>query len=186
MQKFRDLLNEKKVKIREQQKVLTSGSFSMTKQEEPAEPAEPAEPSPEPEPRTPKGKGRGRKPAPSRAAKRKAAAPAKEESDEEDALEADVADDPRIKAEPEDTDDGHTTEATASVDGDDDSDEEMADDAGNEEAAAAPSPREPSPPQKAATPPPKRALPFVNRRPKEAPKTVLPAGGEETDSDDEL
>ncbi|KAJ6783721.1 hypothetical protein PWT90_05471 [Aphanocladium album] len=175
LQKFRDLLNEKKVKIREQQKILASGSFTTAK------PAEPEEPSPEPEPEAPKSKGRGRKPAASRAGKRKAAAPAKEESDEEDVP---VPDEPHIKSEPEDTDDGHTTEATASVDGDDDSDDEMAYN-GEEEPASAPPAREPSPPKKIAAPPPKRDLPFVNRKPKEAAKLV-PAGGDETDSDDEL
>lgn len=175
LQKFRDLLNEKKVKIREQQKVLASGAFTTAK------PAEPEEPSPEPEPPVPKAKGRGRKAAPSRAGKRKAAAPAKEESDEEDEQVPDLADEPRIKSEPEDTDDGNTTEATASVDGDSDSDEEMADDA--EEAVAPPT--DPTPAKKVAAPPPKRDLPFVNRKPKEAPKLV-PVGGAETDSDDEL
>ncbi|KAM3513700.1 hypothetical protein MY11210_002609 [Beauveria gryllotalpidicola] len=177
LQKFRDLLNEKKVKIREQQKVLASGSFSAAKQEEPREP------SPEPEPEAPKTKKtRGRKPAATRARKRKAAAPAKEESDEEDVAE----EQPRIKSEPEDTDDGQTTEATASVDGDEDSDEEMADNGGDGEAAAPPPPREPSSPKKIAAPPPKRALPFANREPKEAPKPVAQAGGADTDSDDEL
>ncbi|KAM3499342.1 hypothetical protein MY10362_007393 [Beauveria mimosiformis] len=175
LQKFRDLLNEKKVKIREQQKVLASGSFSAPKQEEPREP------SPESEPEAPKTKAR-RKPAAPRARKRKAAAPAKEESDEEDV----AGEQSPIKLEPEDTDDGQTTEATASVDGDSDEDEEMADNGENGEAAAPPPPREPSPPKKTAAPPPKRALPFANRKPKDAPKPVAQAGGADTDSDDEL
>ncbi|KAJ3484199.1 hypothetical protein NLG97_g7117 [Lecanicillium saksenae] len=179
LQKFRDLLNEKKVKIREQQKIMASGSFVTTK------PVEPEAPSPEPEPEAPKSKGRGRKPAASRASKRKAAAPAKEESDEEDAQVPHVADEPRIKSEPEDTDDGNTTEATASVDGDDDSDEEMVDGEEEEQPAPAPAAPEPNPPKKVAAPPPKRDLPFVNRKPKAAPKLV-PVGGDETDSDDEL
>ncbi|OAA59430.1 DNA double-strand break repair and VJ recombination XRCC4 [Cordyceps fumosorosea ARSEF 2679] len=185
LQKFRDLLNEKKVKIREQQKVLASGTFAAAAAQEP----EPEEQSPEPEPS--KGRSRARKPAASRARKRKAPAPIKEEeeSDGGDAAE----EEPRIKSEPEDTEDGgNTTEATASVDGDeDDSDEKMADDSGRNEqdkAATSPPPREPSPPKKAAAaPPPKRDLPFANRKPKEAPpKAVVPADGAATDSDDEL
>ncbi|KAM3442677.1 hypothetical protein NHJ13734_002245 [Beauveria thailandica] len=176
LQKFRDLLNEKKVKIREQQKVLASGSFSAPKQEEPREP------SPESEPDGALGtKTRGRKLAATRARKRKAAAPAKEESDEEDV----AGEQSPIKSEPEDTDDGQTTEATASVDGDSDEDEEMADN-GEDGAAAPPPPRESSPPKKTAAPPPKRALPFANRKPKDAPKPVAQAGGADTDSDDEL
>ncbi|KAM3540820.1 hypothetical protein ARSEF1564_006236 [Beauveria bassiana] len=174
LQKFRDLLNEKKVKIREQQKVLASGSFSAPKQEEPREP------SPEPGPEAPKTKTRGRKPAATRARKRKATAPAKEESDEEDV----AGEQSPIKSEPEDTDDGQTTEATASVDGDSDEDEEMADNGEDGEAAAPP--RESSPPKKTAAPPPKRALPFANRKPKQAPKPVAQADGADTDSDDEL
>ncbi|OAA52390.1 DNA double-strand break repair and VJ recombination XRCC4 [Beauveria brongniartii RCEF 3172] len=176
LQKFRDLLNEKKVKIREQQKVLASGSFSAPKQEEPREP------SPEPEPEAPRTKARGRKPAATRARKRKAVAPAKEESDEED-VAGELS---PIKLEPEDTDDGQTTEATASVDGDSDEDEEMADNGEDGEAAAPPPRRESSPPKKTAVPPPKRALPFANRKPKDAPKPVAQAGGADTDSDGEL
>ncbi|KAK8146780.1 hypothetical protein G3M48_002589 [Beauveria asiatica] len=176
LQKFRDLLNEKKVKIREQQKVLASGSFSAPKQEEPREPCPESEPDGALETKT-----RGRKPAATRARKRKAAAPAKEESDEEDV----AGEQSPIKSEPEDTDDGQTTEATASVDGDSDDDEEMADN-GGDGAAAPPPPRESSPPKKTAAPPPKRALPFANRKPKDAPKPVAQAGGADTDSDDEL
>ncbi|TQV97607.1 mitotic apparatus protein p62 [Cordyceps javanica] len=184
LRKFRDLLNEKKVKIREQQKVLASGSFSTAKQ-----PEGPGEPSPEPESGATKPRAaKGRKPAASRAGKRKAAAPVKEESDDEDALEEDVPEEPRIKSEPEDTtDEGHTTEVTASVDGDDDSDEEMADDGRDENETAPPAPLDPNPPKKAAAaPPPKRDLPFVNRKPKETPKPAVPADGADTDSDDEL
>ncbi|EGX93195.1 DNA double-strand break repair and VJ recombination XRCC4 [Cordyceps militaris CM01] len=177
LQKFRDLLNEKKVKIREQQKVLASPAFSVTRGE-----PEPAEPSPEPEQEVaPRARAaRGRKPAASRASKRKAAAPVKEE-------EVLPEEEPRIKSEPEDTEDGHTTEATASVDDDEDEDEHMAGDDGHEEAVPAPPPaREQSPPKKVAAPPPKRALPFANRKPNEAPRPAVPTGGADTDSDDEL
>lgn len=178
LQKFRDLLNEKKVKIREQQKVLVSGSFiTATSKEEELQ----ADPSPEPE-LAAKPKGRGRKPAASRAGKRKAAAPVKEESEEEDeVLEVGMADEPRVKAEPGETDDGQTTEATASADEDDDSDEDMI-----TEADAPPPPRQATPPKNVAAPPAKRDLPFANKKAKAAPTPVAPAGGAETDSDDEL
>ena len=180
LQKFRDLLNEKKIKIREQQKVLAATSF-----QEPNN-AEAAEPEQEPEPVTAPTR-RGRKPTASRAGKRKAAASApKEESEEEIA-----ADEPRVKSEPEETD-GHSTEDTASTAGED-SDEEMGDDA----TAAAPAQEPSSEPQSTGAdkksvqrPPPKRDLPFMNRKTATASKPVATrasaaAANEETDSDDD-
>lgn len=65
-------------------------------------------------------------------------APAREESNDEDALEADVAEEPHIKVEPEDNDDSRTTGATVSLNGDDGPDEGILEDVEDVETAAAP------------------------------------------------
>jgi hypothetical protein len=162
LQKFRDLLNEKKVKIREQQKVLASGSFnaSFPRSSQPSQ-------SPAPQPT--------RKPAKSRPAKRKQpAGAAVEESDEEDGVpqEMDVDDG---QAAAEDADDGASTDRTASAMSDDDDEDDT-------EARA------PPPPKKSTEPPPaRRDLPFGKKKPtaKRAPAAPASAGSE-TQSDDEL
>lgn len=164
LQKFRDLLNEKKVKIREQQKILASGSFNASF---PASSQPTQAPAPEP----------NHKPAKSRPAKRKQ--PAKnvvEESEEEDGGPQRMeVDDRRVEA-AEDADDGDTTERTASVTSDDEDDDGV-------EAIA------PPPPKKKATepPPPRRDLPFANRKPvtRQAGPAPMDAGSD-TASDDEL
>ncbi|KID91587.1 DNA double-strand break repair and VJ recombination XRCC4 [Metarhizium guizhouense ARSEF 977] len=137
LQKFRDLLNEKKVKIREQQKIITD----LSANDAPREEVEVEEVQ------TVKG---GRK-----APKRKAQA-VENESPEED------VDMTAVKGESEDEDTESTTEATASVanDEDEDEDEDMDMDRTAEEAA-----REPLPPQKTqGAPPPPRALPFQKKK----------------------
>lgn len=188
LQKFRDLLNEKKVKIREQQKVIAaSGSFNAShpgasqpteevtvKQEKPAKkpPAKPA-----------------RQVGKSRASKRKAPASKRveEESEEEDLQAMDVD---KIKPEEQDTDPGNTTEGTASVTSDDeDVDTSARPGRGAEVAPTAPKLREKTPPKTTKeTPPARRDLPFVNKRPTRAnpAPAPVPAAGSETDSDDEL
>ncbi|KAK3191328.1 hypothetical protein K4F52_002538 [Lecanicillium sp. MT-2017a] len=171
LHKFRDLLNEKKIKIREQHKVISSSSFNAPKATAVAEPESETEPAPAPA-------RKGRKPAQSRAGKRKAAASApKDESEDEGA----AAEEPRIKSEPEETD-GHSTEDTASTAGDD-SDEEMGDDAAQEPQREPPSAG--SEKKTVHQPPPKRDLPFANRKPA-APSKPAPAGHADSDSDDEL
>lgn len=171
LHKFRDLLNEKKVKIREQQKVLASTPFSAPNATAAAEPE--SEPEPVPAPAR-----RGRKPAQSRAGKRKAASSAPKDESED---EGDEAAEPRIKSEPEETD-SHSTEDTASTAGDD-SDEEMGDGAVQEPQ---PEPSSTAPQKKQAhQPPPKRDLPFVNRRAAAASKPA-PTGNADSDTDDEL
>lgn len=170
LHKFRDLLNEKKIKIREQHKVISSSSFNAPKATE-AEPESETEPAPAPA-------RKGRKPAQSRAGKRKAAASAPKDESED---EGDAAEEPRIKSEPEETD-GHSTEDTASIAGDD-SDEEMGDDAVEEPQREPPSAG--SEKKTAHQPPPKRDLPFANRKSAAASKPA-PAGHADSDSDDEL
>lgn len=179
LRKFRDLLNEKKVKIREQQQVLASTTFnaSMPGQSQRAESVEvKVEETEVKQPKKPV-----RKAGKSRASKRKApTSKPVEESEEEDVQPMEVD----IKQEPEDTDPGHTTEATASVSGDDEDDTGVLSSssqqrAGSESAA----PQEDAPPQ-VSQPPPRRELPFALR--KKSAKPAPPPAGSDTDSDDEL
>ncbi|RSL56019.1 hypothetical protein CEP54_009080 [Fusarium duplospermum] len=179
LRKFRDLLNEKKVKIREQQQVLASTTFnaSMPGHSQPSESVEIK--VEEPEPKRPKKPVR--KAGKSRASKRKAPASKRvEESEEEDMQSMDVD----IKEEPEDTDPGNTTEATASVSGDDEDDAEVLSSSSQQRAVSEPAaPQEEAPPQ-VSQPPPRRELPFALR--KKSAKPAPPPAGSDTDSDDEL
>ncbi|KAF4957364.1 hypothetical protein FSARC_11316 [Fusarium sarcochroum] len=185
LRKFRDLLNEKKLKIREQQQVLASISAnpSLPGQSQPSQVVEAEIEDPKPrKPRKPT-----RQAGKSRTSKRKAPASRRVEESEDDAG-AETMDVDNIKQEAEDTDPGNTTEATASVATDDDDDE---DDAGvhssssqhNDAPASTAAPEKKTPPRRAEKPPPPRALPFATKKTeKSAP---LPAGSE-TESDDEL
>lgn len=175
LRKFCDLLNEKKVKIREQQRLMASGSF--TKQTKEAEKSGQVE-----EPLT------SRHPAKSRPGKRKAgSSKSVSQVDDKEDEELDEEPLPPIKTEPEDTDDGHTTDKTVST-ADEDDDEEDDQEMGNNGTGFPSSGTVGSqePPQQAAPkklpnkPPPRRDLPFLNKR---AAKT---AAVEESDSDDEL
>ncbi|KAJ4254885.1 hypothetical protein NW762_009683 [Fusarium torreyae] len=180
LRKFRDLLNEKKLKIREQQQVLASIS---------ANPSLPGQSQPsqvvgaeidDPKPRKPT-----RQAGKSRTSKRKAPASKRAEESEDDA--GAEAMDVDIKQEAEDTDPGNTTEATASVATDDDNE----DDAGvrssssrqNDAPGSTAAPERKPSPGGTEKPPPPRALPFATK------KTAKPAPaptGSETESDDEL
>ncbi|KAK7417139.1 hypothetical protein QQX98_004742 [Neonectria punicea] len=187
LRKFRDLLNEKKVKIREQQQVLAAGSFnashpgssqpSQMKQE--GEPAVPAKST--------------RKAGRSRTTKRKTPASKRVEEEDSDEDAPVQAMDVDVKQEVEDTDPGETTDATASVTSDDDDEDANS----NDEDEGGPSSKTAKTasksqaesqeiPTKKATrqPPPRRDLPFNNKPTKPAPASV--AGESETDSDDEL
>lgn len=139
LQKFRQLLNEKKVKIRQQQKIITELNANGASAEEPQSTEE------KPTPKEPRGK---------RALKRKAKA-VEHDSSEPETVAA-------VKSEAEDSEIDRMTEATASeADGDEDEaeDEEMGEvdepeqePAKDKQAVAAP-------------PPPPRQLPFQRRRP---------------------
>ncbi|GAB0133841.1 hypothetical protein EsDP_00002235 [Epichloe bromicola] len=160
LQKFRDLLNEKKVKIRQQQKIIMELSVNGRGTSE--------------EPKS-KDEQSGLKPSGTRATKRKA----KAADLEEPAEELTVA----VKSESEDSDGGHTTEATASVasddDNDDDDDDDDDDDAMDEPQGSFQGAHESKPSQKqAVAPPPPRSLPFQRKKPV--------ATANDTDSDDEL
>ncbi|KAM0427039.1 hypothetical protein ACHAPT_007937 [Fusarium lateritium] len=187
LRKFRDLLNEKKVKIREHQQVLASTSFnaSMPGHSQPSPSVEPK--VEEPQVKQPRAKQsrvkQPKKPArqagKSRASKRKAPASKRvEESEEEDVEPMDVD----IKQEPDDTDPGNTTEATASVSSDGEDEAGALSSSSQQKAVSDSAPREKTPPQD-SQPPPRRALPFALRK---SAKPAPPPAGSDTDSDDEL
>lgn len=168
LQKFRDLLNEKKVKIREQQKVLAAGPFQSS-QSASQRFSQPLDSQP------------GRTPAPSRPRKRKVQAVAETANEPDD----DEIEEPKIKSEPEDSQQEDTAEDTASGGSDEDEDEDDNGDDSNgrggnsgAETDGAPPPRKKADQQ----PPPPRSLPFT----KKAAPARAPVAGNETESDDEL
>ncbi|KAM0343716.1 hypothetical protein ACHAPU_008307 [Fusarium lateritium] len=185
LRKFRDLLNEKKIKIREQQQALAllSTNPSMAGQSQPSQAVEVEVEQPKPRKPT-------RQAGKSRASKRKTPASRRvEESDDDDAAAPAAVDtmDVDIKQEAEETDPGDTTEATASVDSEED------DNTGNEDAGVVHSgssqqngalASKKSPPKEVQEPPPPRALPFTAKKPVKS--TPALAAGSETESDDEL
>lgn len=173
LQKFRDLLNEKKVKIREQQKVIAAGSFPNSHSaSQRASQTSDSQPS--------------RTPAPSRPRKRKVQAAASSSNEpENDEMDVD-----KIKSEPEDSEPENTPEDTAEDTASGDSDE---DDDGDEDNGSADNtetradnvskPEPKAPPKKVnEQPPPSRSLPFAKKKAPSKPA----ATGNETDSDDEL
>ncbi|KAH8706643.1 hypothetical protein BGZ61DRAFT_450252 [Ilyonectria robusta] len=180
LQKFRDLLNEKKVKIREQQQVLATSSFNASHPGS-SQPSQPPAPTRAAEPAKP-----ARKAGQSRTTKRKTppSKMVKEESEDDAGVQAMDVD---VKEEVEDTDPGNTTEATASGASDEDEDDNNDDDDDDDpptNTMESTSQRRAEPqklPAKKGTdaPPPRRDLPFNN-------KPALAPAGSETDSDDEL
>ncbi|UKZ59112.1 uncharacterized protein TrAtP1_000430 [Trichoderma atroviride] len=173
LQKFRDLLNEKKVKIREQQKVIAAGSFPNS-QSASQRFSQTLDPQP------------SHTPAPSGPRKRKVQAAASSSKNPEN----DEMDVEKIKSEPEDSEPENTPEDTADdtasgdSDEDDDGNEDNGD--GNVSETGADNISQPAPkaPQKKANeqPPPPRSLPFTKKKAPVKPPTT----GNETDSDDEL
>ncbi|KAG6033478.1 hypothetical protein E4U41_006902 [Claviceps citrina] len=157
LEKFRNLLNEKKVKIRQQQTVIAELSAKAT-----TAPEEPKSADEQPQPKL-SGK---------RAIKRKAKVVEPDEPVEDIST--------AIKSDAEKSDADDTTEATASApssDGDDDEDESMNEPQGSDQVVSEPQP----PKQPAAAPPPPRSLPFQRRKPA---ATINDTG--DTESDDEL
>ncbi|KAJ4025201.1 hypothetical protein NW752_002669 [Fusarium irregulare] len=191
LRKFRDLLNEKKLKIREQQQSLAAlaANPSLAGQSQFSQAVEV-------EIEQPKPKKPARQAGKSRTAKRKAPATKRVEESDDDAG-ADVMD-VDIKQEAEDTDPGNTTEVTASVDSDNgESDADADADAGvgvgvhlspSQQVyapASTAATQEKAPAKAAEAPPPPRALPFATK--KTAKATPVPATTcSETESDDEL
>ncbi|KAF4441914.1 hypothetical protein F53441_11874 [Fusarium austroafricanum] len=179
LRKFRDLLNEKKIKIREQQQALTSLATnpSMAGQSQPSQVVE-AEVE-QSKPRKP-----ARQPGKSRASKRKAPATRRvEQSDDDDNTNTMDVD---IKREAEDTDLGITTEETASIGSNDDGGSVHSNSSQKNEApASATESRENAPSKETERPPPPRALPFATKKSAKPSPAPVPAGSE-TESDDEL
>ncbi|KAH0494323.1 hypothetical protein TgHK011_000947 [Trichoderma gracile] len=189
--KFRELLNEKKVKIREQQKILATGSFQNS------------QPSSQRVPEQVEA-GPSRAPAPSRPRKRKVPSPRRDAEEAEE--EEDVMDLDKIKTEPQDSDREDTAEDTASTASED---EDEGDDQGNHassaraggsskptpkaasKAASRAPPKAPAkapPPAKKANeePPAPRHLPFTRKGKAKAAPAKASEADVETESDDEL
>jgi hypothetical protein len=182
LEKFRDLLNEKKVKIREQQRMLMANDVDVSGFIK----LEPRSQSQQKIPDTTKA----RKPKPSRTSKRKAAEPEPEPEPEEQIPESD---DELEKMEmdkrhgEEDSENDRTTDegATAS-EGEDDIDKvEPTRGAGQTPAANT---RQASQ-NRSEAPPPPRILPFSGAKQTTKPAAKpdsTPDEGSETESDDEL
>ena len=141
--KFRDLLNEKKVKIREQQKIMAASSPNSSATLSGEQAAASAAPS--------------RKAAPSKPGKRKAKATEAADTPVDEDGDEDVDMDVEIKHDPDDSDPGATTEETASDEGD----VEEADVAQPQQEA----PKQPPPKKETNKPPVRRNLPFQNKKP---------------------
>lgn len=192
--KFRDLLNEKKVKIREQQRLLMANNV------DPAETG--AVPSPR---RVARQTGKGHLPKPSRPGKRKAVAPEPEEEEEEEepvrvpgkGKEGEEDDDlEKMELDKRHGEEDSEADRTTEVDDDDEtgSDPDADDDepvpAGRQatrdiEKPPAANTRHASQ-KKVETPPPPRTLPFAQRKAAGKPAPDPEPEGSETESDDEL
>ncbi|KAI6779833.1 uncharacterized protein J7T54_003757 [Emericellopsis cladophorae] len=181
LMKFRDLLNEKKVKIREQQKVIaTLPSSAGSASQQPSQPSQPTQPQP------------GRKTQTSRAIKRKAAAPIVEEESDDgfESMEIDkIKTEPSEPQDPEETEKGTESDATASTASDGKPAPRPLRAASSKASKSQPLATEgessatAQQQRKSAQPPPKRSLPFTAKKPAPA----VPVGeGSETASDDEL
>lgn len=177
LSKFRDLLNEKKVKIRQQQKIIASISNKAADS-----------PSPQPAPTVEStSEDKGRKAGKSRGGKRKANVVKEEEESSEDGFEPMEVE--KRKSDPEDSDPGEDTDVTASTASDDEDLGQEAAKNGGDATTLKGSSQQPRPqPTKAAVPPPApRSLPFAKAKPQPATRANASAGADsETDSDDEL
>lgn len=169
LSKFRDLLNEKKVKIREQQKIIASRSTMKD-----------ASASSASQPSQTNAQDRGHVAGKSRAGKRKAKdTPVKdEEASSEDGFEPMEVEKDNAGSDAEETDRGDETDATAS---------NASDDEENQDSKPASPPPQPAPKQAKSQPPPPRSLPFAKTKPQPAASKAPVRGADsETESDDEL
>ncbi|SPO05746.1 uncharacterized protein DNG_08433 [Cephalotrichum gorgonifer] len=184
MEKFRDLLNEKKVKIREQQRLLASAPLGhVEKQEQDVAASGVGGSDIKIEEEEEEGV-RGHKALPSRRSKRKTVAPEEDSSD--DAFETmEVDEEKGVQRDSEDnqtTDTGSDGDVTAS---EDDSDGPSA----ATKVVASESKAEKEGGKRIEAPPPPRELPFAGRRgakPKAKPKPPPQTPENDTESDDEL
>lgn len=171
LSKFRDLLNEKKVKIREQQKVIAS-SAAMTDTSA-SSGLQTGQNS------TQDGTHSAGK---SRAGKRKAQDSAVKEEDESsyEGFEPMEVEREKAGSDPEDTDREAETDATASTASD-------GEEAQDSEPSAAPKQPVPQKAKSKSQPPAPRSLPFAKAKPQPAaPKAPVGGADSETESDDEL
>ncbi|KAG4440547.1 hypothetical protein IFR05_003963 [Cadophora sp. M221] len=176
LEKFSLLLNEKKLKIRDQQRLLQSSNIDPAQVKE----LEDA-----------RSRSGSRSVGPSRKGKRKAGEV--EEEEDNDALDKMDVDGGPVAEDSDQDDARNTNDSTA--------DEETADEASEDEEPPAPPPKrttsatkqEQSSSQASSSrtlqdlpePPPKRELPFA-RKPPPKPAAPAPDNGSETESDDEL
>ncbi|KAM0325413.1 hypothetical protein ACHAQA_007399 [Verticillium albo-atrum] len=179
--KFRDLLNEKKVKIREQQKILATASVDPE--------ASPAPPSQADQTGKASKSGKGHTATKSGASKRKAPAPVEDDESEDGFEKMDV--DPGANQNEADMSDQDrdTTDAETETASDDDEEEEPEPArptrraaAGKPQASSA-QPKSQAKSEEDDAPPPARALPFMKKTAKKPPP---PPAGSDTESDDEL
>ncbi|TQN74634.1 DNA repair protein XRCC4 [Colletotrichum shisoi] len=173
LEKFRDLLNEKKVKIRQQQKLLASASVEPAKLAQVQSSLQAA--------------GKGHAAAKSRPAKRKAApAPGNDDSSSDEGFEkmdVDLAMEPASGGSDQERDTTEDEEETASED-DEENNQTAPTSVKQPKSHGASQSKEKAPAAKKEAPPAKRELPFARKKP--APKSPPPPAGSETESDDEL
>lgn len=192
LEKFRDLLNEKKVKIRQQQRIIASAASNGNPmaRSQPSQPSQPSLAAQRPE--------RTHAPRPSRASKRKAAAAVEDQSDSDDGFERmDAVEDSGKAAVAEVGSDAETNQQTT---------EDEATASGAEDEAEMPAEAVPArsaggtrmhqPPAgntrqqtavaKNEEPPPKRDLPFANKKAAKPSLAQAAPVGSDTESDDEL
>ena len=171
LHKFRDLLNEKKVKIREQQKILSSSAFASAD----SRPTSRSSPQHVSEPIS--------KPTKSRSGKRKATRKPPQSEDEDDAFG--MMDVDEVKQEPLEDEDreqlrDNTTSASEAETASESEDVPLKPDSEVGKAAA----KGKKPVQQ---PPPTRSLPFTGKKALEPATRSQPQSGlSETESDDEL
>lgn len=172
IQKFSILLNEKKLKIRDQQRLLASANVNLGKLEEVERHCTPARASP---------------PGPSRTAKRKARAVVREDSDESDdgfeRMDVDTVGQPHDS----DNEDRRTEDEQSTADEDSEDDGppiqvSTRSNASNAEASESPTTAQP---EDIGAPPPKRDLPFAKKSDARSPKPAAAPAASETESDDD-
>lgn len=176
LEKFSLLLNEKKLKIRDQQRILASSNINQAKLEEVES----------------QRKSRSRSAGPSRTGKRKVGAVVESDSDDGfEKMEVDEAIESANNSEVEDIEEDRQTESTASEASDDDDGPPQLPPKRtvNQEKVSKESTPAAAPPEEVVLPP-RRELPFQKKNAAAKPAAKSPPkpvqDGSETESDDEL
>lgn len=192
--KFRDLLNEKKVKIREQQRLLLANNV------EPPETGAVHSPR-----RVARQTEKGHMPKPSRSGKRKAAEPEPDDDEEEEPVRVpgegkegeEDSDLEKMELDKRHGEEDSEADRTTDVDDDDETESDPDGDDDEPVPAGRKTTRDIEKPPAANTrhasqkkvetpPPPPRALPFAQRKAAAKPAPGPEPEGSETESDDEL